>query len=453
MKPELFQIPLIYYGVKGYGFMLMVGFLTAIWWASRRAMKVKANPDLILNMGFVALVFGVIGARAFYVIHYWQRSFAGRPLSEVINVTAGGLEFYGGFVGAMVFIIWYVACHGRPWLARALAVVWSVLAVIILVAVRSAMSPRPPFAYVLPVALLVVGVLIIRSLWQWSGRAGYGQPASLRLYLDIVTPSLMWGLGFGRSGCFLPGCCWGAPCAAIHLPWAVRFPCASPAQYDQWSRCEATLPAPLIHIDPRTGYAYPIPRELLTMPPAKRLLAERRCEQLEERLQELRRTNAGADKIARTEAELNQARAARDQVRQAEAPLLRNMAIFGLHASDIERLAQRPDSRSAPIHPTQLYASVNAFLLAFLLNAIFYRRKRHGLVFGMLWLLYPVARFVEEAIRADNPLDTAGLTISQAVSVGGLIFAAVYFWWLYRQPLRSARAVAYVPPEATRTKA
>jgi len=107
-----------------------------------------------------------------------------------------------------------------------------------------------------------------------------------------------------------------------------------------------------------------------------------------------------------------------------------------------QELARREDCKSLPVHPAQLYSSINAFLLAFVLNAIFYRRKRHGVVFGLMWVLYPIARIVEEAIRADNPLDTGGLTISQAVSVGGLIFALVWFWWLYRQPLRSPRAVA-----------
>jgi len=40
-------------------------------------------------------------------------------------------------------------------------------------------------------------------------------------FLDILTPSLMLGLGIGRLGCFLNGCCYGAICT---LPWAVQFP-------------------------------------------------------------------------------------------------------------------------------------------------------------------------------------------------------------------------------------
>lgn len=38
---------------------------------------------------------------------------------------------------------------------------------------------------------------------------------------DTLAPSIALGHFFGRIGCFLNGCCHGAPCA---LPWAVRFP-------------------------------------------------------------------------------------------------------------------------------------------------------------------------------------------------------------------------------------
>jgi len=39
---------------------------------------------------------------------------------------------------------------------------------------------------------------------------------------DILIPSAALGLGFGRIGCFLNGCCFGK--VAAHIPWAVQFP-------------------------------------------------------------------------------------------------------------------------------------------------------------------------------------------------------------------------------------
>jgi phosphatidylglycerol---prolipoprotein diacylglyceryl transferase len=40
---------------------------------------------------------------------------------------------------------------------------------------------------------------------------------------DVIAPTVALGQAFGRLGCFAAGCCWGKP-AALHLPWAVRFP-------------------------------------------------------------------------------------------------------------------------------------------------------------------------------------------------------------------------------------
>lgn len=43
----------------------------------------------------------------------------------------------------------------------------------------------------------------------------------LKLF-DILMPSAALGLGFGRIGCFLNGCCFGK--VAPYIPWAISFP-------------------------------------------------------------------------------------------------------------------------------------------------------------------------------------------------------------------------------------
>jgi prolipoprotein diacylglyceryltransferase len=94
------------------------------------------------------------------------------------------------------------------------------------------------------------------------------------------------------------------------------------------------------------------------------------------------------------------------------------------------------------VHPTQLYAAVQAMLLSAFLSALFYVRKRHGVVMATLLLLYPFQRVLEEIIRADNPRDVAGLTVSQFISlatfVGGVVILVVLF---KSMPQRSPLAV------------
>lgn len=65
----------------------------------------------------------------------------------------------------------------------------------------------------------VAGAIIVMLVWCWR------QQLHLLTLGDWLAPSTLLGLAFGRVGCFLSGCCFGAPCA---LPWAVLYPVGHP---------------------------------------------------------------------------------------------------------------------------------------------------------------------------------------------------------------------------------
>lgn len=50
--------------------------------------------------------------------------------------------------------------------------------------------------------------------------------------LDLVAPSIALGLGFGRIGCFLNGCCFGKVCPTGWKAWGIHFPSGSPTFKD-----------------------------------------------------------------------------------------------------------------------------------------------------------------------------------------------------------------------------
>ncbi len=392
--------------------MLMLGFLVSIWLAMRRAMRVKADPDLILNIGFVSLICGVGGARIFFVAHYWKTDFAWQPnpLWAAINISAGGLEYYGGLLAAIAGVAVYLRFFAR-----------------------------------------------FRAQGDSLDERARRRP-SLRLYLDILAPSVMLGLAFGRMGCFLNGCCWGGVCThAEHgqqvaaLPWAVTFPFGSGAQHRQWENRELRVPAELIYDDPNNVNA---PYLIFD----GSLAAADKLDPLVNRWRALEREQVRArspapdlDGMAELERqidvvkrEVQQAQHEHFTVLAATAYPSREDPSKWMTPSELRTLAaQYP---SLPVHPAQLYGLINAVLLSVLLSRLFYRRRRHGVVFGLMLVLYPITRVVLELVRVDNPHDTTGLTISQAVSVGmfafGLIYLALLVAWL---PVRSARAVACAP--------
>src|SRR5690606_15834824 len=91
--------------------------------------------------------------------------------------------------------------------------------------------------------------------------------------------------------------------------------------------------------------------------------------------------------------------------------------------------------RSRPVHPTQVYAAINAGLLGWFLWSYYPARRRDGEVVGLLLTLYPLGRFLLEAIRTDEGsfLGT-GLSISQNISLVLLAAMAMFWWYLLRQP-------------------
>jgi phosphatidylglycerol:prolipoprotein diacylglycerol transferase len=346
--------------------MLMIGFLGGTWWAAKRAARVKCDPDLVVNLGFAALLSSVIGARVFYVLHYWDTHFAGRSIWAAVDITAGGMEFYGGFIGAFAAVMIYLAI----------------------------------------------------------------KRVSIRLYLDILAPSLMFGMGMARIGCFLNGCCWGTACDP-QIPWAVTFPYASPASLRQWEERVITYPAELITVY-TSGTASLLPRDELAGTAGR--------QSLEVRLQKAQAALDQAQIKGADDKTLAQLRARRDAARLAADKQARGNRFFTQEkylVSDAELEDRARDARTHTVQPVQLYASMDGILLAILLNNLFYRRKRDGVVTVVLFMLYPIMRIIEEIIRSDNPHDVVGLTISQFISVAIFTAATIYLIAIYRMPARA----------------
>jgi phosphatidylglycerol:prolipoprotein diacylglycerol transferase len=185
MLQELFRIPGTHISIHGYGLMLVIAFLLSMEMGKFLARRSKIDPEVFVNAGLLALVAGVLGARISHVLEnlaqYTDPRRSGFDnFKDAINVTSGGLTYYGGF-------------------------------------------------------LLATPTLIAYALYK---------KVPLRTGMDIIAPCLMIGLGLGRVGCFLNGCCYGAEC---NLPWATKFPYYSNAYLEQVGDKEINPPAELLY--------------------------------------------------------------------------------------------------------------------------------------------------------------------------------------------------------------
>lgn len=110
---------------------------------------------------------------------------------------------------------------------------------------------------------------------------------------------------------------------------------------------------------------------------------------------------------------------------------------FAAHAN--EGLVSYHADLSLPVHPNQIYLSLNGLLL-FILMSWVWKRYRHyeGLTFGLYCLLYGVLRFMLEFFR-DEPLSSLipQLNASQIFSLAAAGAGSLFLLYLVRSRLKT----------------
>lgn len=202
MRPELFRVFDVSF--PAYFLLLLSGFVFATAVGAIWAKRIGRDPDVIVDLGLACLLMGVVGGRLLHVIadgYFWDYvhlctdpSLVNWKVEEALCVPryhgvwdaalgvchpverdcfawakfwAGGLTYYGGLIGATLMAVWLLR------------------------------RDRFPF-------------------WKAADMAGFAVPL---------------GLGFGRMGCLLAGCCFGVDTDG---PLGLSFPPRSPATESQF---------------------------------------------------------------------------------------------------------------------------------------------------------------------------------------------------------------------------
>ncbi|MBN1555235.1 MAG: prolipoprotein diacylglyceryl transferase [Phycisphaerae bacterium] len=436
-----FEFPLRVYG---YGLMLVLGFLVGILLARWRAKRAGEDPEVISQLAIFALLGGVGGARLAYIIKEWD-TYRHAGIGELLNITSGGLIYFGGLLGGA--------------------------------------------------GLVILGLFLKR--------------VPVRRFLDLFAMTIMVGLAFGRMGCLLNGCCWGGPCddhwaLATHFPMMSRplvnlgesrggyLPGQSPCPAYSGEYSEGRIVPDLRLVNPYAPYwetdengesiqrYTPLPVEqlhgLLTTDQLTTMFGT--SDDAYQAFQKI----AGPDKMIDRD-EWAQARQQGDGFLRgseswAEAirfgpedmngydsgPMSFENAWRYLQArKDIllkrfdtdgdknlnaqERQAANEylqadlwallgKQRTNALRPAQVLGICNALLLAGLLVLFYRHRRREGRVFALMLILYPITRFILESIRNVDPLNVfhGNWTHNQISSLVLVFLGAAMWWWTARRP-------------------
>ncbi|MDO5308655.1 MAG: prolipoprotein diacylglyceryl transferase [Planctomycetia bacterium] len=427
--------------IRGYGVMLTLAIVvsaTLVIWRGRK--KWNYPVETLLTIIFVAVFFGLFGARVFYVAQYWtdfQLDNLRETLINIADIANGGLVVYGSVIGGIIAVFTYLLVKRLP----------------------------------------------------------------LRGTLDLFAPSLMLGIAIGRLGCFLNGCCFGGVC---DLPWAVTFPQDSPAYHQQVqegviSLFGITLEPPfnpsecceeeehtLFHLKHKhNDLATELPSPVIIAKVDPDSEAQKAGVAPGDRICEIGltpRPTGNDDKnettslntrlIQRYPAESNamifyffcykwDPQSNFDVVMTLQRPQLQLESTEektdaltspeeGVDATDVATpenstyltVQFHPTAATAkPVHPTQIYSSLSALTICVILLLLSRFTAKDGVVFGCMLILYPCARFCLELVRTDEEsFHGAGLTVSQCVSVFillvGVTFLVYSLWKAPKLPIK-----------------
>lgn len=91
--------------VAWYSIFILLGVIVASTLFLLEAKKHRINLDFCVNMIFWTIIFGIIGARLYYVafnLDYYMEN-----KLEIFQIWNGGLAIHGGIIGGLLFMIFY----------------------------------------------------------------------------------------------------------------------------------------------------------------------------------------------------------------------------------------------------------------------------------------------------------------------------------------------------------
>jgi phosphatidylglycerol:prolipoprotein diacylglycerol transferase len=370
MQQVLFRIPFpgLPAGIPIYGFgaMLFLAFVLGTWLAGRRAQKEGVRKEYIQDLAMWLLVGGIIGARLSSVLlEAWKaRQFNFNLIGQFFRIWDGGLILYGSIIGGLL-------------------------------------------AYILAYRFIIRKHGL--STWKLA---------------DIVAPSLAVGVGLGRLGCFLNGCCYGGV-ACQEPAWQVHFPLSSPPRFALVA--EGYQTAAGFTINERT----PERAVVAAVEPGSAAAASGL--KAGDVIVGLRDFPLSGEKHAiNTLGDLENAFG-------PEWPRGKNAL-----ALSVQRGAEPPldlpifAPKTLGLHPTQLYESISMLLIFVLLSAYWPLRRHNGEVIALLMFCYGIHRSLNELLRED----ARPVAFEKYISVF-LIVAGLALWILLRRlPVRPGKVEA-----------
>jgi phosphatidylglycerol:prolipoprotein diacylglycerol transferase len=95
-----------HFAIRWYSLIVVAAIGVVLWLATKEARRRGLAEDEFSNLVFLALPFGIIGARLFHVIDHWGDEYATNPI-RALYIWEGGLAIWGAVIGAVLAVgVW-----------------------------------------------------------------------------------------------------------------------------------------------------------------------------------------------------------------------------------------------------------------------------------------------------------------------------------------------------------
>jgi len=91
--------------ISWYSIFILIGLLFASSLFIRECKKYEISSDFAINLIFWTVIFGIIGARLYYVV--FNLSYYLSNPEEILQIWNGGLAIHGGIIAGLIFVIFY----------------------------------------------------------------------------------------------------------------------------------------------------------------------------------------------------------------------------------------------------------------------------------------------------------------------------------------------------------
>lgn len=103
MSPEIFTIGS--FSLRWYSLLIIIGVFLAYTIIMSEANRFHIKKDFMFNLLFWTIIFGILGARIYYVIFEWNY-YRFNP-GEIFKIWNGGLAIHGGMIFGLITVILY----------------------------------------------------------------------------------------------------------------------------------------------------------------------------------------------------------------------------------------------------------------------------------------------------------------------------------------------------------